>query len=551
MINADSLHPAQCHPLPQLPPFWRLGVMPESGLPVLWPLDYRRGVLIQAGPKAAAQADRLLENCLLQLLLQSPPGQLRISLCDTGLQARFPMLEAVQAQTHGQALHAVGDRQRVLDHVEQMLDKARNRQVVLARENRPDWQSCLHARRTAEPMEILVVAGVWGDVGLLRNLRELCASGGRLGIFPLLVATGSLTRFLDSALQPQVEALAEEIRQASLQLHVDRDGHLDIRDDMLGVIADLYRFFAPVIEAYPEKTGRQMAARIVDGLQQAAVAADPEDFLSIPVGFHNGRVHHLALGAASQAYHVLIGGAAGGGKTSFLQLLVARACRQSPPARLRLFLFDYKDGFSFGLFGDLAHVARLHQEPRQRTPLLQTLAEFAREMDRRAALFRQAGPQVSRIEAYNSREAAPLPRWLLVVDEIQGAFGSAPAEAECLQAALRDLMRRGHTFGLHAVLTTQSCTDSRLDAATRAQMRLKVGFRPGNSEESAALFGRLNEAALSLPPYQAIFNQRDGDAEGNIRVTVDHLPEMPDLARALNDVRERYPLTSLAEEFSS
>ena len=36
MINADSLHPAQCHPLPQLPPFWRLGVMPESGLPVLW-----------------------------------------------------------------------------------------------------------------------------------------------------------------------------------------------------------------------------------------------------------------------------------------------------------------------------------------------------------------------------------------------------------------------------------------------------------------------------------------------------------------------------------
>ncbi|HEX5276406.1 MAG TPA: FtsK/SpoIIIE domain-containing protein [Fluviicoccus sp.] len=542
MINADSLHPAHCHSLPQLPPFWRLGVMPENGLPVLWPVDYRRGVLIQAGPKAAAQADRLLENCLLQLLLQSPVGHLRISLCDTGLQARFPMLESLQAQTHGRALQVVGDRQRIVDHVGQMLDKARNRQVILARENLPDWQSCLMARRTAEPVEILVVAGLWGDAGLLENLRELCVSGGRLGILPVLTVTGSLTRFMDSAQQSLVEELADSIRQASAQLHMDKDGRLDIRDDQLGLIADLYRFFSPAVESYPEKIARQAVARIVAGLQLAAIPEDPEDFLSIPVGFHNGRVHHFALGAAVGAYHALIGGSAGGGKTSFLQMLVARLCRQYPPAQLRLFLFDYKDGFSFGLFGDLAQVELLHQEPRERAPLRRTLEAFEREMDRRAALFREAGPLVSRIEAYNSGDRTLLPRWLLVVDEIQGAFGSAPPDEERLQALLREVMRRGHTFGLHAILTTQSCTDSRLDAATRAQMRLKIGFRPGNSDESAALFGRMNEAALSLPPHQAIFNLRDGDAEGNIRVMVDHLPEMPDLARALNDARKRYPL---------
>lgn len=252
----------------------------------------------------------------------------------------------------------------------------------------------------------------------------------------------------------------------------------------------------------------------------------------------------------SHVHHALIGGATHSGKTSFLQMLVTRICRSLTPEQVRLFLLDYKDGFSFGLFGELAHVARLHQDNRSPVALLLTLDEFASEMTRRSALFHALGRGISSIEAYNEIAGQPLPRWMLVVDEIQGAFDCASKAESVLQASLRDLMRRGATFGMHAVFTTQSCTDSRLDAATRAQMRLKVAFRPGSSEESEALFGQLNEAALSLPPFQALFNVRDGDPEGNRRLQVDYLPEIPDLAQALDELRERFPMTSPAVETS-
>ena len=550
MIEAGSLLPDQCEPLSQLPLFWRLGKLSTSELPAIWPMDYLRGVVIQMGVKAAPMADRLLENWLLQLLLQSPPHFLKITLCDPGLQSRYPHLESIHGQTHGQAMHLIGGRQLVAEHVALLIDKARNRQVTLARERLPDWQSCLAARRTTEPVDLLVLAGLWADPELLRNLRELCVSGGALGILPVVLMGSMPNRNLTAAQQQEVDEILSEIRGQALVLAVNKEGLLEIQDSRLPPVADLLHFFTPKVETYPDKAYRQAVTRAVAQLQASPEPEQRVDFLHIPVGRYRGRPYHFTLGEVSHVHHALIGGATHSGKTSFLQLLVTRICQRLQPEQLRLFLFDYKDGFSFGLFGELAHVARLHQEHRSLAALLQTLDEFTAEMTCRAAMFHELGRGISSIDAYNEIAVKPLPRWLLVVDEIQGAFDCAGSAGPALQSALRDLMRRGASFGMHAVFTTQSCTDSRLDAATRAQMRLKAAFRPGNSEESGALFGRLNEAALSMPPFQAMFNASDGDAEGNRRVQVDYLPEIPDLAQALDELRERFPMTPTAGEIS-
>lgn len=267
MIEADSLHLDQCEPLSQLPLFWRLGKLSTSELPVVWPMDYRRGVLIQIGLKATTMADRLLENCLLQLLLQSPPDYLKVTLCDPGLQSRYPYLENIHRQTDGHAMHLIGDRQLVAEHVSLLMDKARNRQVTLARERLPDWQSCLAARRTAEPVDLLVLAGLWADPELLRNLRELCVSGGPLGILPVVLMTPMLNRNLAPAQQQEVDEILEEIRSQALVLSVDKDGGLDIGDGRLSPLADLLRFFSPKVETFPDKACRQAVSRVVAQLQ--------------------------------------------------------------------------------------------------------------------------------------------------------------------------------------------------------------------------------------------------------------------------------------------
>lgn len=533
-----------CEPLPQLPLFWRLGYLPANGLPLLWPVDYRRGLLVQVGPKALPVADRLVENVLLQLLLQSPPRYLRLSLCETGLQSRFPWLESLYQQTGGHALRRTGDRQQVLEMVTHALERARNRQVILARERLPDWQHCLAAGRTAEPVEFLVVAGLWADPELLRVLRELAVSGGPLGVVTVILHTGLMTRHLDAAQQEEVDTLLEEIRRHAMTVAVDREGGVDVRDETLAPVADLFRFFSPRVDEPSEKSLHKAVTRIVSQLQTAVEPPPARDFLEIPVGRSHGRAWPFTLGAASRSRHALIGGVAHAGKTSFLQMLVTRICEQLGPAQVRLHLLDYKDGFSFGLFPGLPHLDAVHQDHRDPGGLRNSLQAFLAEMERRRWLFQSQGRGVGRIELYNDVAPVPLPRWLLVVDEIQGALRAAGEGLPWLQTALRELAGQGGTFGLHLVLTSQTSSDSLLDEATRAQFGLKIAFRPGNSAESEAFFGRVNEAALSLPPYHALFNAMDGDPEGNVRVELDHLPEMPDLAQALDALRDRYPLPS-------
>lgn len=548
MIDAGTLHLDQCGPQAGLPPFWRLGVLTANAQPVIWPMDYRRGLLLQAGPKAAAHTDRLLENCLLQVLLQSPSSGCRITVCDAGLSARFPALDELQRQTGDQAVRRISDRRQITAHVAAQLDKARNRRVQLARERLPDWISCLAARRVTEPVEFLVLPGLWGDFELLDNLRELFRSGGALGIIPIVVLGCPPVRYQDNAQQAEAEAVLEDIRQAALQLLVDKDGGLDVRDPALGLLADLYRFFAPVVDS-PEEEARQRAtSRIVAALKQTPpMAVGGEEGVVIPVGSLRGSPFSLSLGGAAHVHHALVAGITRSGKTSLLQLLATRLCQAYPPSQVRLFLLDDKDGFSFSLFGDLPHVEWLHQGPRGSGALQPVLAVFAAEADKRTRLLREAGPGISSLEAYNRFAPMPLPRWLLLVDDIDAALMAAE-DGVRLREDLRMLLRSGASLGMHAVFSAQSCTDSLLDAACRAQMRLKIALRMGNSAESEALFGRLNEAALAMPPFQALVNTSDGDPEGNLRVELDHLPEIPDLARALDALRERYPLKPAAVE---
>lgn len=134
--------------------------------------------------------------------------------------------------------------------------------------------------------------------------------------------------------------------------------------------------------------------------------------------------------------HLFVAGMTGSGKTEVLKLIIAALSSQNTPEKLRFILADYgKAGFNFKAFGSLEHLL---------TPVVTTLEDtvsallfMSQEIDRRTQMDRQS--------------VALLPRYMLVIDEVQEVFLGNP-EASSIA---RKIVAMGREFNISLILSTQ------------------------------------------------------------------------------------------------
>ena len=253
------------------------------------------------------------------------------------------------------------------------------------------------------------------------------------------------------------------------------------------------------------------------------------------------------MGEGSDVYHGLMAGAAGTGKTSFLNQLICQICETHTPEQVQLFLFDYKEGVSFGLFEGLAHVPVLLLDNDKPEMMLYYLDVFKKEIARRGKLFKDKSPTIDKISKYNAVAEQALPRWLMIVDEVQSLFESPTfAMKNEVSNAIKEVARKGRSFGLHLLFSTQSYRGVDIDEAAKGQMRLRISFRLNNAIECYALFNKDNEAALKLPRFCAIYNAEDGEPSANRVVQMDYL-DTSDINARMDILRENYPLSSKSQ----
>ncbi len=164
--------------------------------------------------------------------------------------------------------------------------------------------------------------------------------------------------------------------------------------------------------------------------------------------------------------HVLAVGKTGGGKSVFLNSLIANMCQKYAPTDLQLWLIDYKC-LEFGFF--LPKPGQEYTFPHIKACLCTTDGDYAEsvyrafseECERRFRVFEEIGQK--NLKGYNQameRNGTPekrLPRIVFINDEFQVIFEKATGKIlDSINKSLTTVAKLGRAAGCHMMFTSQS-----------------------------------------------------------------------------------------------
>ncbi len=269
----------------------------------------------------------------------------------------------------------------------------------------------------------------------------------------------------------------------------------------------------------------------------ASNEGETRDFLNVPVGETPDGRHEVAfcLGARSECNNAFLLGISGSGKTTFLNNLIVGIAERYTSNELRLFLMDYKAGVDFQVFDQHPNCEKIFLDNRDIDAARKLLEHLQGAMNERGDLFRAVGAKD--IDSYNAKAGASLPRLLLIVDEVQCLFTN-DATGMQFQALLKDVTRRGRSFGVHIILSTQTLTDHAVDKDLMSQIALRIAYKLNNDNDCDRIFNYGNNAPRRLNNFEFVYNADSGFREANIRARA--LPP-PDIAERIAAVRARLP----------
>jgi S-DNA-T family DNA segregation ATPase FtsK/SpoIIIE len=182
----------------------------------------------------------------------------------------------------------------------------------------------------------------------------------------------------------------------------------------------------------------------------------PKDLLQFPIGVCAQR-DQLDLAminllpaefGGNDAYHTILIGTTGSGKSEFMKSLVMGAAVAYPPNLLNFFFLDFKGGAAFSIFEDLPHVSGVVTNLRPEL-VERGLDSIKNEIARRQEEFSKS--RVQRIWDYNLHADHPMPHLVLFLDE----FARGLAEFPRLREVLDILVRQGRSLGMYLILANQ------------------------------------------------------------------------------------------------
>lgn len=257
----------------------------------------------------------------------------------------------------------------------------------------------------------------------------------------------------------------------------------------------------------------------------------------VPIGKEGGNLVELVLGddgTGTPAYNALIGGAVGSGKTVLLHTIIAYAATLYSPEEIQFVLLDYKEGTEFRQYRTLAHVKALSigSDVDFGVSVLRTLSE---ELRRRGEDFQKAG--VSKIDDYRTKTGAKMPRILVIIDEFQVLLTDSSSRF-VVPELLDDLVRRGRSFGIHFILSSQSLTNISIETSTLSQIPLRICLRL-SPLDCRGFLGVDNDVPASFTrPGEALFNDREGINDANRRFRVAYVTPS-EIAKQISELDDR------------
>lgn len=234
--------------------------------------------------------------------------------------------------------------------------------------------------------------------------------------------------------------------------------------------------------------------------------------------------------------HLLIGGAAGSGKSILLQNFILNGALRYSPDELQFYLADMKGGVSFVHYKQLPHVAALCAS--SDCHYVESLLDlFCHEIEKRTSLFKKAG--VQKLEEYNeiarNSNKQILPYLFGIVDEFQVLFpDSGNAISSKAKGHIKNIHTMGRSQGVFIALCSQEPPDINL-----SQVGYKISLSCVKSSSNKILG---NEGASKLRGIgRAILNtDKACEEKSNQIFQVAYIDEQKELPIYVEQIRKIY-----------
>jgi hypothetical protein len=535
-----------CETLPKDP---RLAFPGPAQFPVPLVLMYPQqgSLLFETTSAGRDESIGALNNLILRLLTNAPPGRLSFTIIDpVGLGQNFAgvmhlsdygehLIQSRIWTQSGQIEQRLADLNEHMEKVIQMY--LRNVYETIAQYNE-------QAGNIAEKYHFVVVADFpvnFSDVAA-RRLLKIAASGARCGVHTLI--------HWDRRHALPAEFVAEELRKSSvcvtakgheltlaslaapgLQLQLDPPPPADLAIELIQRIGrsskDANRVEVPFAHVAPP-AGEVWTQETAGELR-------------VPIGRTGAtKLQYLAIGKGTRQ-HALLAGKTGSGKSTLFHVIVTNLALWCSPEEVEFYLVDFKKGVEFKCYAAkrLPH-ARVVAIESDREFGLSVLQRLDDELKRRGDLFRQLG--VQDVAGYKKAGGTePVPRSLLIIDEFQEFFVEDDRIAQGASVLLDRIVRQGRAFGIHVLLGSQTLGGAyTLARTTLGQMVIRIALQC-NEADALLIMDENNPAPRLLSrPGEGIYNDSAGALEGNspfqaVWISDDERDECLDNVRALAD----------------
>ncbi len=174
--------------------------------------------------------------------------------------------------------------------------------------------------------------------------------------------------------------------------------------------------------------------------------------------------------------HLLIAGTTGSGKSTFLNSVICSLMR-NPPTENQFVMIDPKKGVELAPYNGIPHMARSVVTDAKNAS--DALEEAAAEMDNRYQIFEESG--VRKLSEYNAGSETPLPRLIVVIDELADLMMTSGKEVE---ASISRIAQLGRAAGVHLIIATQRPTVKVITGLIKSNIPSRVAFKAASNLES-------------------------------------------------------------------
>ena len=518
---------ALTHPTEQkdeLPTMIRIGNYKSTSaeIPVLLPFEEMNGLCFETNRQTRADALRQMQYMALSLLKQVKPELLNLTFVDIGIKNNFSMLSSLN-EYNIKFIKSINILKR---EMEALYGEA---QTIYSDYLRGDCPTLKEYNKKNEKRKksynILFIANFPNEfsedeINIINNLIKDGANN--CGISIILNLDKEFYPEKDYHSQKRIDRL-DALAAQMVYLDCTKLPKATLNNFENKTIYDFFAKYNFEFENYQEDKVNELKSELIQ--KRKKQDNQPENFLSIPIGWRGNDEIYFEMGKKSKVYSGLIAGAVGTGKSTLLNNIIASIADKYSPDELRLYLLDYKDGIEFNKYKKHPNVELLLLDNTRPDVGFEILQEFQKKISERNQEFIELGDSIPDIEIFNKMTPdKKMPHLLMIIDEAQRLFmGNDYSYNKKVNELITDVARRGRSTGIHLLFSSQTYLNTKFEDEAINQMRLRISYQLASGSDCRAILGRDNDIPLRLKQWQLVYNANYGnaDADDNIIVATD------------------------------